>query len=107
MNIRRGRIVWTWEPDGWPGGIVTGQPDRHGGFRIEHVVLLPPRQGFADLIAFVNAGLALAFELYEYVTFHLPRAFRLAHKLRALAMHLGFTRYAEDAECEHYVLRRR
>ena len=101
------RTVWTWEPDGWPGGVITGVPDGHGGFRIEHVALFPHRGGLRDLLALVDEGLSVAWDRYQYVTFHLPRTFPPAQSLRALAERRGFTCYAEDTVCEHFILRHR
>ena len=98
------RDVLTVELD-WPVGLITGKPDAHGGLAIEHVHVLqsaPPH----SLLLMMRAGLEEAWKSYRYLTFHLPREFPPAKKLRRLAATLGFIQYATDEACDHFILYR-
>ena len=97
------RVVWTYQPDGWPRGLITGA-ENEKGFFIEHVVVFPgaPR---GTLAAMVRAGLAEAWTRgYRSLGFYLPDAFPLRLRLDHLAQRLGFEPYARDMGEVFYIL---
>ena len=93
------RHVFTYEPNGWPAGVITGY--RSGdGFALEHVIAFERGQ----LPALIRAGLEeVQAQGWGFLTFHLPLQFRLAPALGRLAKRMGFVVYAEDAEATYYV----
>ena len=96
------RIVYTYQLDGWPAGVLTAYEDGEGVV-LEHVIAFPgvPR---GTLAAMLEAGLEEAWARgYQYVTFMLPHAFPLTPVLRRLGERLGFTPYAGSESVTWYV----
>ena len=89
-----GRWVFTWQPDGWPQGVLTGYLNRADGAVLEHVVAFPGAPKLT-LVKMVRAGLAEAWALgYPYVAFHLPADHPNHDGLAALGARCGFHEYA-------------
>lgn len=100
------RTVLTYEPEGWPAGVITGYPSA-GGFHVEHVVVFPGQPSTA-LLRMVRLGLEEAWRRgYDSVTFCVPRDFRLTRGLVRLGHRLGFEEYARDQRFVFYVCYRK
>jgi hypothetical protein len=89
------RIVFTYQPERWPEGVLTGYVDLQGGFVLEHVIAFKPRV----LVPMLEEGIDEARRRgYRYLLFGMPHDFPLAKRLTKLATRFGFERYAEDEE---------
>ena len=105
MNVRRERIVATYQPETWPQGILTGYDDGQGGFSLEHMVAFDRRPH--TLLAMLREGIQTAWSLdFQYITFFVPKAFPVARQLELLGLHLGFEEYGHDDRHHHFVLHR-
>lgn len=106
VHIATGRTVMTYEPEGLPVGLITGQEDGAGGFAIEHVCVFPGAPS-TTLLRMVRHGLDEAWGRgYQHVTFCLPREHRLTTGLAILGARLGFSQYAADQRYRYFVLYR-
>lgn len=89
--VAEGRLVYTYQPDGWPHGVLTGYVNEAGGFVLEHVVAFRPR----TVLPLVRAGLAYAWERgWAFVIFHVPGRHPQRSGLCAVGRRLGFVEYA-------------
>ena len=88
------RMVFTWEPEGWPLGVMTGYLNRANGFVLEHVIAFPGTPKLT-LVRMVRAGLQEAWRRdYPYVVFHVPADHPQHAGLTALGTRCGFHEYA-------------
>lgn len=95
------RTVFTYQPGGWPAGVLTGYVNQSGGFILEHVVAFPgtPKETLARL---VRAGLEEAWSReYKYVAFHVPVKHPARAGLVALGERCGFHEYATSWWVRH------
>jgi len=100
-HLVSGRVVFTWQPEGWPLGCLTGYVNQAGGFILEHVIAFAgaPR---STLNQMVQAGLEEAWDReYVYVAFHVPANHPQHAGLTALGKRCGFTEYAATWWCKH------
>lgn len=95
------RIVLTYEPDGWPAGVITGYAQRET-FCVEHVIVFPWAPG-KTMMAMLRVGLEEARRRgYTRVMFILPDAFPLTPKLRRVGERLGFRLVIKGADREYF-----
>lgn len=93
----RERSVYTWEPDGWPAGLITWYP-AEGGPVLEHVVAFKP----SDMRHLVRAGLDFAWRQgYAHVRFQIPAAHPHHRALSGIGRVLGFHEYEPDWWIKH------
>ena len=87
LYIVENRIVVTYQPEGWPAGVLTGFVNAAGGFVLEHVISLNPTM----LIPMLTAAIEEATNRhYRYIRFGIPRDFPIFKKLEMLALRLNF-----------------
>ena len=99
-TVRRGRIVFTYEPGPWPLGILTGYDNGTRGFILEHVVAFKQ----ACLIKLLKAGMAEAVRLdFNIIRFYIPRKFPKFRQLDIIGRALGFVKDAEDLDNIYYM----
>ena len=101
-HIVTNRVVWTYQADNWPLGVITGYENEHGFF-IEHVIVFPhvPR---GTLLRMLRAGMAEAWDRgYCAIRFCLPEEFPLTFQLTSLARRLGFEPYIETMGMTFYI----
>lgn len=93
-HTRTNQVVFTWVPEDWPKGILTGYTDADGGVVLQHVVSFDRTPTSA--LQLVRAGLAEAFWEcgWKYVIFRVPHAHPHAKGLKALARRVGSIEYA-------------
>ena len=95
------RTVFTWQPDGWPVGCLTGYVNPAGGFVLEHVITFPGAPP-STLVHMLNAALEEAWTRgYPYVALHIPAAHPRYAGLTALSAECGFTEYATSWWVRH------
>lgn len=84
------RLVFTYQPDGWPAGVLTGYVNQAPAFILEHVVVFPG-QPQATLRTLLTLGLEEAWHRqYQYVAFFMPADHPRHRGLTTLATRLGF-----------------
>jgi len=94
------RTVWTYLPDRWPAGLISGYGDDEGHFHVEHVVTF--RRGI--LLAMLRAGVEVAHdEGFTALVITIPVDFPPALGLLRLSRRLGFEHYATDPVAYHVV----
>jgi hypothetical protein len=101
-HVAFNRVVFTYEPEGLPLGMVTGFV-RDECFYVEHVVVFPYAPA-STLLRMTAAGLARLWAsdlALRSVAVHWTKNHPNAAGLEVLAERFGFTRYNEDAECVH------
>lgn len=98
-----GQVVFTWVPDVWPAGVLTGHADAEGGFVLAHVIAFDHTPTSA--LRLVRAGLQEAFWEcgWKYVIFRVPHAHPKARGLKALARRVGAIEYATHHEESFFV----
>jgi hypothetical protein len=105
-HVVSGRVVYTYSPDGWPAGLVTGFAGLHGAFHIEHVCVFPQASPGA-LLRMARLGIEEAWaQGYTSLVYGVPRAFPLSPALARLGERLGFVQYAADQTDRYFVLYR-
>ena len=99
-EYREQRVVWTYSPDRWPAGLISGWADEDHLFHVEHVVTF--RRGI--LLAMLRAGVEAARdEGFAALVITIPVDFPPALGLLRLARRLGFEPYASDPAAYHVV----
>ena len=99
-EYRTQRNVWTYVPDRWPAGLISGYRDDDDRFHVEHVVTF--RRGV--LLAMLRAGVEAARdEGFTALVITIPVDFPPALGLLRLARRLGFEPYATDPAAYHVV----
>jgi hypothetical protein len=101
-HLVSGRWVFTYEPNGWPAGLLTGYMNKAGGAVLEHVVAFPhtPR---LTVVKMLRAALEEAWARdYPYVVFHLPADHPQHDGLAALGTRCGFHEYATTWWTAHH-----
>lgn len=95
-HTRTGQYVFTWVPEDWPKGVLTGHADAEGGFVLAHVIAFDRTPTSA--LQLVRAGLQEAFWEcgFKYVIFRVPHAHPHARGLKALARRVGAIEYANQ-----------
>ena len=95
------RMVWTYQPDGWPRGMLTGYLNQAGGFVLEHVVAFPG--GTAQtLVKMLRIGMEEAWTReYPYIVIFIPADHPDHPGLTALAKRCGFKEYATSYWVAH------
>ncbi len=89
------RLVFTYQPDGLPRGLITAVEDTDG-LVLEHVVVFPGAPA-GTLLRLVRIGLKHCAEFgFRSVRFGMPDAFPLASGLGRLATRLGFEVYLRE-----------
>ncbi len=88
LHVAVNRHVVTYEPDGWPAGVITGLAQDDGGFLVEHVLSLRPHV----LLPMIRTALEGPWS-YRYVQLQIPASHPKAQGLRALATFAGFKEY--------------
>lgn len=102
-HVVTGRIVFTYQPQGWPLGVLTGHPDGAGGFALEHVIVLPGAP-VTTLLRMLHAGLEEAWRRhFDYVTFFLPHDLPIREPLEQVGTRMGFRVYETTNEADWYV----
>lgn len=100
------RDVFTYQPDGWPLGVLTGYADGQGGFVLEHMIVFAYAP-MTTLVRMLRAGLEEAWARdYASVRFTLPHGFPLASHLDRIGRRLGFAADAQTQDATRYVCRR-
>lgn len=95
MSMHRAKLrdVWTWEPEGWPAGLVTGSVNGDR-VNIEHVVLFRGRSP-RDIFPMLREGIEDATKAgIAVLTFCIPDEHVLAPRLKKLAARYGFEAYS-------------
>ncbi len=98
------RIVATYQPDGWPRGVLTGADDGCGGFALEHVIVFngAPATLLMDML---RAGIQEAWARdFSAITWKVPHAFPAALALAEVGKRLGFTRTHADETFAYFRL---
>jgi hypothetical protein len=94
------QVVWTYTPDRWPAGLISGEPTIQHMFRVRHIVTF--RRGI--LLAMLHAGVEAAREQgYVALLITIPVDFPPALGLLRVARRLGFESYAIDPAAYHVV----
>lgn len=94
LHVVGDRMVFTYQPAGWPTGCLTGYLNRAGAFVLEHVVAFPGAPA-GTLMAMLKACLAEAWEReYPHVRIYIPADHPQHQGLTALATRCGFSEYA-------------
>ena len=105
MHVATDRQVWTYEPDGWPLGVLTGYA-RDDGVVLEHMIVFPGAPP-STLVSMLAEGAETAWAHgYAFVIFGLPHAMPRRDQLVSLARSVGADVYAQDEQAAHFVLRR-
>lgn len=100
------REVFTYQPGGWPLGVLTGYADGLGGFVLEHVIVFPYAP-WTTLMRMMRDGMEEAWSRgYTCVRFRLPQTFPLAPQLEKVGRRVGFVVDATYADETRYVCRR-
>ena len=90
-HIVEGRIVYTYQPSGWPEGVLTGFFNTEGGCVLEYVIAW---RGGA-LMPMMHAGIAEAWDRgARYILFQIPPDHPQARGLQALAKRMRFEEYS-------------
>jgi hypothetical protein len=108
-HVAANRIVFTYEPDGWPAGLVTGYSDYHGDvpvFQVEHVCVFP-KTSTTTLLRMARLGIEEAWGRgFERIVYGVPRAFPLMPALARLGERLGFEEYGADQDYRYFIKHR-
>ena len=100
-HLVAGRYVFTYQPDGWPAGVLTGYVNHAQGFILEHVIAFPHAPA-TTLRKMLKAGLEEAWTReYPYVAFHVPANHPQRDGLVALGTRCGFQEYATSWWVRH------
>ena len=100
-HLVSGRVVFTYQPEGWPVGVLTGYVNQSNGFILEHVIAFPGAPKLT-LVKMVREGLAEAWAReYQYVAFHVPADHPNHAGLTTLGKRCGFHEYATTWWCRH------
>ena len=103
--IATNQIVYTYQPDQWPLGVLTGHRQRNT-FVLRHVIVFPGAPP-TTLMQMLYGGLDAAWEHgYASVVFHLQHDHPATRGLAAVAARLGFAAYAWDTDRTWYWLPR-
>lgn len=101
LHIVGDRMVVTYQPEGWPVGMLSGYLNRAGGFILEHVVAFPesPKD---TLMHMLREAIQEAWEReYPYIAIYIPSTHPQHAGLTALAQRCGFTEYAATYWVRH------
>lgn len=103
-HVATNRLVFTYEPEGFPGGILSGYEDvETGGFVLEHVVVFPDSPP-TTLMRMCYAGLLEGWARgYAYIACRIRVDYPIVDQLRRLAERAGFTEYAREGDSEFWV----
>lgn len=94
-HIVTDRIVFTYCPEQWPEGCVTGYRDDRDGIALEHVVAFAP----GIMMPMLRCAIQAAWDLgAQHITICLPHTFPLTPRLALVAQRCGFYCYARDWE---------
>ena len=101
-HVRTDQLVYTWTPETWPAGVLTGYVGADGGFVLEHVIAFDRTPTSA--LALVRAGLEAAWEWgFGHVVFQIPHAHPQGAGLQALARRVGARAYQTTATTAFFV----
>lgn len=91
-HVRTDQLVFTWVPETWPAGVLTGTRDGDA-FQLQHVIAFD--RAPTSALRLVRAGLAAAWaERFQMVIFRIPHTHPQARGLKALARRVGAMEYA-------------
>lgn len=97
-----GQVVWTYTPDRWPAGLISGHVDAERHFWVRHVVTF--RRGC--LLPMLKAGIVAAYEQdLVALCISIPADFPPARPLLRVARMCGFTPYATGLNHSYHVVR--
>lgn len=103
LHIVNNRDVVTWEPKGWPAGVVTGRfiGKPFKGYFVEHVVVFA--KGLLPLMYRDCINHAKAIQL-EWIEFFLPHEYEWKKEIEKLASRKGFIKVYENSNRAHWRL---